>query len=167
MSDFFAANLRPREASSMLTANALSWGALLETPPGAADAWTAPEAFLAILFSAVTCDGELAAVEHEELMALAHRSRALKSVSVKQLADLNAKIVDRMRRSDAMLAEACAALPEEMRLSAFTHALDLVLADGELNRDEALFLDHLSLHLELARADIERVADVIVEKNRY
>jgi hypothetical protein len=31
------------------------------------------EAFLAVLFAAVTCNGELAAVEHEELLALAHR----------------------------------------------------------------------------------------------
>ncbi len=167
MSDFFAANLSPRKVVSTSGANVLSWGALLEAAPRSGIDWTAPEAFLAILFAAVTSDGDLAAVEHEALMALAHRSRALKTVSAKQLVDLNSKIVERMRRSDTVLRDACAALPPEMRLSAFIHALDLVLADGELNQDEAVFLDELSRNLDLDRDDVERVADVIVEKNRY
>lgn len=167
MSDFFAANLSHRDTGSVVAANVLSWGALLEAAPRAGAEWTIPEAFLAVLYAAVTCDGELAAVEHEELMALAHRSRALKTLTVKQLADLNVSILARMRTSDSMLRDACAALPSEMRISVFTHALDLVLADGELNHDEAAFLDELSDNLALARVDIERVADVIVEKNRY
>jgi uncharacterized tellurite resistance protein B-like protein len=167
MSDFFAANLRPREGASTAPQNVLSWSVLLEAAPDSKTEWTIPEAFLAILFAAVTCDGELAAVEHEELMALAHRSRALKTVSAKQLAELNIRVVERMRRTDTMVSDACAALPAEMRLSAFSHALDLVLADGEINRDEAAFLDQLSRNLELSLGDIERIADVLVEKNRY
>ncbi len=167
MSDFFAANLRPREGASTTPENALSWSVLLEAAPASKTEWTIPEAFLAVLFAAVTCDGELAPVEHEELMALAHRSRALKTVSAKQLAELNIKIVERMRRTDTMVRDACAALPEEMRLSAFSHALDLVLADGDLNPAEAAFLDQLSRHLDLPLSDIDRIAKVIVEKNRY
>jgi uncharacterized tellurite resistance protein B-like protein len=167
MSDFFAANLSPRQTPSIAPENGLSWGALLETAPDSKSEWTAPEAFLAILFAAVTCDGDLAPVEHEELMALAHRSRALKTVNPKQLAELNISIVERMRRSDTMLRDACAALPAEMRLSAFSHALDLILADGEINRAEAAFLDQLSGGLDLALSEIERIADVLIAKNRY
>lgn len=167
MSDFFAANLRPREGASAAPENVLSWSVLLEAAPESKTEWTIPEAFLAILFAAVTCDGELATVEHEELMALAHRSRALKTASAKQLAELNTRIVERMRRTDTMVRDACAALPMEMRLSAFSHALDLVLADGDINAAEAAFLDQLSRYFDLPLGDIERVARVIVEKNRY
>jgi len=59
------------------------------------------------------------------------------------------------------------ALPEEMRLTAFANALDLVLADGQLSEDEADFLNTLILHLQLNGADVERIADIILLKNRY
>ena len=88
MADFFASTLAPRRGGAAAsTDNALSWSSLLapeapRTPQG----WTIPEAFIAILFAAVTCDGEIASVEHEELLALVHRSRALKTLTTEQLA---------------------------------------------------------------------------------
>jgi hypothetical protein len=72
-----------------------------------------------------------------------------------------------MRGGRAMLRGACAALPAEIRLPVFAHALDLVLADGELNEDEAKFLDALVLDLDLHRDDVERIANVIELKNRF
>ena len=168
MSDFFAARL----GEGRTPQNALNWSSLFEQPQPprtkeSAPGWSTPEAFVAILFSAVTCDGELAPVEHEELLALAHRSRALKSLSTAQLAALNAQVLERLRQSDSALEEACKALPQDARLSAFAHALDLVLADGELNQDEADFLNAIILYLRLDRADVERIADVMVLKNQY
>jgi tellurite resistance protein len=121
----------------------------------------------AVLFGAATCDGQLAAVEHEELLALAHRSRALKSLSTNELAEINTKIVARLRDEATALQGACTALPEEMRLPLFAHALDLVLADGELNQDEAEFLDSIVLYLGLDRESVERVSSVIALKNRF
>jgi uncharacterized tellurite resistance protein B-like protein len=162
MADFFAASLGPRQP-----ANVLDWSQLTaQEAPQAAD-WTVPEAFLAVLFAAATCDGALASVEHEELLALVHRSRALKTLTPGQLAELNIRIAARLRQDDAALPGACAALPEDMRLSVFAHALDLVMADGELTVDEADFLNALILNLKLDREGVARVADVITLKNRY
>lgn len=162
MADFFAASLGPAQG------NMLDWSRLLEGAAASSEpTWSIPEAFTAILFAAATCDGELATVEHEELLALAHRSRALKTLTAQQLGAVNTKVSARLRDSDTALVEACAALPEDMRLPAFAHALDLVLADGELNEDEADFLNAIILHLKLHREDVERVADVIVMKNQY
>jgi len=127
----------------------------------------APEAFLTILFAAVTCDDQLASTEHEELLALVHRSRALKTLTTNQLAELNIRINARLRDDTTALRTACAALPADMRPTAFAHALDLVLADGELTADEADFLNTLILALELEREDVARIADVIVLKNKY
>lgn len=167
MSEFFAASLGPDRAA----ADVLNWSRLLQQPSAGAKekptTWSAPEAFVAILFSAVTCDGELTAIEHEELLALAHRSRALKTLSRQELAVLNTTVLDRLRAEETALADACGALPEEMRLAAFAHALDLVLADGELNIEEADFLNALILNLKLDREDVQKVADVIVLKNQY
>ncbi len=163
MSDFFVAG---RKSSYDAAAHALSWTDMLDFQ-GAPEAWSIPEAFLAILFVAVTCDGDLAAVEHEELLALAHRSRALKTLTVAQLAALNVRILERTRRGEAVLSNACATLPDDMRLPAFAHAFDLVLADGELNEDEADFLNSLILGLDLHRDDVERIVTVIDLKNRF
>lgn len=167
-SDFFAARL----GEGRVPQNALDWSTLFEQQPKpqakeVSPGWSTPEAFVAILFSAVTCDGELAPVEHEELLALAHRSRALKSLSTQQLAALNTQVLERLRQSDSALEEACQALPQDARLSVFAHALDLVLADGEVNQDEADFLNAIILYLKLDRADVERIADVMVLKNQY
>lgn len=163
MSDVFFSD---RKSSQDAAANELDWTAMLDSRESS-DAWSIPEAFLAILFVAVTCDGDLAAVEHEELLALAHRSRALKTLKVTQLAALNVGILERMRRGETVLMNACAALPDEMRLSAFAHAFDLVLADGDLNEDEADFLNSLILNFDLHRDDVDRIVTVIELKNRF
>jgi hypothetical protein len=163
MSDFFVSKLGPRPRGE--TTNPLSWAELVKQAPPVG--WSVPEAFLAVLLAAVTCDGELATVEHEALLALAHRSRALKSLSVAQLSELNVKALTRLRDDPDALPGACAALPAEMRLSVFAHALDLVLADGELTIDEADFLNSLILNLKLDHEGVAKVADVIVLKNEY
>jgi uncharacterized tellurite resistance protein B-like protein len=165
MADFFVSTLGARRERPE---NPFDWSRLLASQEaGAQEGWTIPEAFLAVLFAAATCDGQLAAVEHEELLALAHRSRALKSLSTNELAEINIKIVARLRDAETALEEACKALPEEMRLPLFAHALDLVLADGELNHEEAEFLDAIVLHLGLDRESVERVSSVIALKNRF
>lgn len=167
MSDFFVASLGPRAGAGKASENVLDWASMLAPEaPRTPEGWTVPEAFVAIVLSAVTCDGEIAAVEHEELLALVHRSRALKSLSTQQLADLNLKVSARLREEKSALDDACAALPQEMRLAMFAHALDLVLADGELNIQEADFLNALILKLNLDRSGVERVADVITLKNQ-
>ena len=165
MSEFFAANLGAPPK------NALDWSSLdgvsrltrgIEAP-----AWSMEQAYVAILFAAATCDGRLSSEEHEELLALVHRSRVLKILSRDQLAAINVTIASRLRDTDTALRDACLALPEEMRLTAFANALDLVLADGQLSEDEADFLNTLILHMRLSGADVERIAEIILLKNRY
>ncbi len=164
MSDFFVSKLGPHPTAE--AKNPLAWSNLLGDAP-AAEGWTIPEAFITILLAAVTCDGELATTEHEELLALVHRSRALKSLSTDQLSALNVKAMSRLRDQSGALADACTALPEDMRPSVFAHALDLVLADGELTTDEADFLNTIILSLKLSREDVANISDVIVLKNRF
>lgn len=164
MSDFFVSKLGPSPSAE--AKNPLSWSSLISAAPEP-EGWSVPEAFVAVLLAAVTCDGDLASVEHEEILALAHRSRALKTLTVAQLSELNVKALARLRDESGALADACAALPAEMRASVFAHALDLVLADGELTIDEADFLNTLILGLKLDREIVAKISDVIVLKNQY
>ena len=161
MAEFFAASLGA-------PTNVLDWSRLLGADaPRSPHGWTVPEAFMAVLFAAASCDGEMLAVEYEELTALAHRSRALKSLSTSELTELSFRVATRLRDEKNALVQACAAIPEEMRLSLFAHALDLILADGELTSDEADFLNALILNFKLDHDGISRVAEVITLKNRY
>lgn len=164
MSDFFVSKLGPSPAAG--TKNPFAWSGLISEPPEA-EKWSVPEAFVTVLLAAVTCDGEMATVEHEELLALVHRSRALQSLSINQLSALNVKAVERLRDQPSALADACAALPTEARPSVFAHALDLVLADGELTIGEADFLNSLVLNLKLDREEVAKISDVMVLKNRF
>ncbi|WP_395645674.1 tellurite resistance TerB family protein [Terricaulis sp.] len=165
MSDFFVSKLGSGDPPK----NTLSWSSLVGEPPvaPATKTWTVPAAFVMVLLAAVTCDGEMAEVEHEEILALTHRSRALQSLSPAQIAALNVQAVSRMRDEPTALADACAALPEDMRPTVFAHALDLVLADGELTIEEADFLNALILNLKLDREIVSKIADVMVLKNQY
>lgn len=146
----------------------IDWANLIREANSRPAAWSPPEAFFAILFAAATCDGAVSAEEQAEFAALIHRSRALRSLSAEDLQTLNVAVVQRFSRDRAdALAAACAALPADMRLAAFAHALDLVLCDGELIKEEAAFLNALVAHLQLERGAVERIADVIMLKNKY
>ncbi|MEZ5958427.1 MAG: tellurite resistance TerB family protein [Hyphomonadaceae bacterium] len=163
MTNFFVSTLGKSSPEETLDWSQLVGSSASRTPGH----WSVPEAFIAVLLAAVGCDGEIAAVEQEELIALVHRSRALKSLSPVQLTEINIRIVERLRDNEGALREACAALPNEMRLSLFAHALDLVLADGDLTEDEADFLNALILYLNLDGQSVEQIADVMTLKNRF
>lgn len=132
----------------------------------AKSSWTPQEALFAVLFSATVCDGGLDRIEQETLLALIHRSRALKALGDDELEDLNASVSAKLHaRENEALEEACQTLPSVLRLPLFAHALDIVLADGDLTQKESAFLNRLAAYLQLAEPDVRRIADVIVLKN--
>ena len=100
-------------------------------------------------------------------IALTRRSRVLKSVDARQLAQANAVATERTRNRPDGLREACEALPEDMRLSVFAHCVDIVLADGALLPAEADFLNRITAYFDLAELDARRVMEAILIKNRY
>jgi uncharacterized tellurite resistance protein B-like protein len=134
--------------------------------PHATD-WTIPEAYLCLLVSAAYADGELAPEEHEELIALAHRARTLRSLSRNDLAAANDTVNDRLRNRPDALQEACDALPNEIRLSVFAQCVEIVVADGELMKSEADFLETLLPMLDIDTDVARRIMEVMLIKNRF
>lgn len=129
--------------------------------------WSAPEAFLCILIGAGICDRNFADDERELVRLIAHRSRGLNALSSKQLDALQWLVVDRLNGGlDQALEAACAVLPDDIKLPAFAHALDIALMDGALNAAEAAYLDRLSVLLDLDPALSRPVANAILIKNR-
>lgn len=129
--------------------------------------WTVGEAFLCILLCAVSADGVYAREEQEEVKALLMRSRVLKAMNPSQLAQANAVIAKRLAERKDGLEEACTALPADMRLSVFSHCVDLVLSDGNLVAVEADFLNRVTALLELQPDEAKGVMEVLLIKNRY
>lgn len=129
--------------------------------------WTVAEAFLCLLLSAVSADGVFAREEQEEVKALLMRSRALKTMDQAALAQANAVIQKRLAERKNGLEEACTALPSDMRMTAFTHCVDIILSDGSLVPAEADYLNRISAMLELRPEDAKRIMEVMLIKNRF
>ena len=148
------------------TRTVFDWPSMIKRS-AAVPPWALQEAVFAVMFAAATCDGRLSGTERELLLSLVHRSRALRSLGHDTIERFNASIVRRLEIGgrDA-LAEACSAIPLELRLPLFAQSLDIVLADGELTQEEAAFLNAIARYLELSETDVRRVADVIILKNR-
>lgn len=137
-----------------------------EFPDGRND-WTIQEAFLCLVLSAALADGRIAPQEAEELRALSHRSRILKTLDANELAEINKAVVKRREDRPDWLGECCRALPLDMHLSIFAHCLDICLADGSMATSEAEFLEALLDHLNLSADDIRQATRIISIKNRY
>lgn len=129
--------------------------------------WTVPEAFICLLLSAASADGQVTREEQAEIHALANRSRALKSLSPAQLASVNATVSERLRSRPEGLREACESLPADMRLTVFAHCADIILSDGALVAVEADFLNRIVALMGLDAADGKRVLEVLLVKNRF
>lgn len=129
--------------------------------------WTIPEAYLAVLLSAAMADGAFDGLERDSILLAARRSRALATLSPAELAATNDSVIHRLQSRADALREACDTLPREMALSVFAHAVDLILADGDLVKVEAEFLDSLSALLEIERDAATRVLEVLLVKAQY
>ncbi|MGD2132290.1 MAG: tellurite resistance TerB family protein [Maricaulaceae bacterium] len=129
--------------------------------------WSIPEAFLAVLLSAATVDGDFAADEREAILALSHRSRVLNALPPEELAAINDVVNERMENRPEALEEACQTLPADMCLPVFAHCVDIVLADGELLKSEADFLEGLIPLLDLDSDHAQRVMEVLLLMNQY
>jgi uncharacterized tellurite resistance protein B-like protein len=130
--------------------------------------WTKEDAFYGILFAAAAADGEISASESEEVVALAHRTKTLKSVSQGDLQAMHSRVEELFKKDfDAALNDACNSIPKEVVDSIFAHAADIVFADGKVVTKEAEFLQKLAQKLTLEQSVTERTIEVLRKKNEY
>ncbi len=135
--------------------------------PNTQSDWSIQESFFCLVLSAALADGRMAQQETEELRALSHRSRVLRSLDPNELAALNRTVVKRRADRPEWLSEACRALPHDMHLSVFVHSLDICLADGAMVAAEAEFLESLLGHLSISEDDARLATRILSVKNRY
>ncbi len=131
-------------------------------------AWSKEDAFYGILFAAAMSDGEIAASESEEVIALAHRTKTLKSVSQGDLQTMHARVEEQFKRDfQAALNDACNSVPVEVVYALFAHAADIVFADGKVVTREIEFLKSLAEKLKLDEARAQETMRVLQAKNEW
>ncbi|MFZ4122185.1 MAG: tellurite resistance TerB family protein [Caulobacterales bacterium] len=131
-------------------------------------AWSKEDAFYGILFAAAMSDGEVAASESEEVIALAHRTKTLKGVSQGDLQAMHGRVEDQFKRDfQAALNDAANSIPAEVVPSIFAHAVDIVFADGKVVTREAEFLNNLAEKLKLDQSKAAETIRVLEAKNAW
>lgn len=125
------------------------------------------EAFFSILAATALCDKKLASEEVEELHGLCHRLPIFVGLPTAELNAMVDRVVDRLNHDfDGSLTIAIRSLNEEMRQSAFIHALEIIAADRVINEDEEKFVDELATKLNIDSEFIDKAAEIIGIKNK-
>lgn len=138
------------------------------TPPRAMESMTPAEALVGVAMCAAYADGAMAAEENEEFTEQLASVRALRGMDERSIRDAMVKANGIARRDGdtALLVTAAAALPAELRATAFYLAAELTLADGDFASEERAFVETLRRALGVPDDVAARIIDVIGIRHR-
>lgn len=136
--------------------------------PDAVEPLSREEALVGVAMCAAYADGSMAMEESDEFADQLASCRALASLDEARLREAMMKVdaIARKEGDNALLAKAAAALPADLRPTAFYLAVDLVLADDELAPEERFFVDRLRQALAVPDDVAQRIVEVVLLKNR-
>lgn len=129
---------------------------------------TPAEAFVGIALCAAYADGSMGAEENEALaedLATCHALRALDEPGLRA-AMMKADRILSKEGEAGLLARAAAALPADLRPTAFCLAADLVLVDDELSAEERAFVERVRKGLGVDPATAQKIVDVLLIRAR-
>lgn len=125
------------------------------------------EAYIAIIVAAMGVDGDIA---DEEIESLVTNLRRLPSYSnnfdiVQNVFNKCMKII-RSSGASGLLDIAIPKLKNELRQTAFAQAVDMVIADGEVNALEEEFIEKLKNGLNIEDSMAEHCVEIVSIKNK-
>lgn len=125
------------------------------------------EGFAGILLGASACDGHIAQEEVDSLFTKLTRMKMYQRYTEHNWNTLINRLLGLLKREgiDALLHQSSRALPDELKMTAFANACDIVLADGVVEEDEKEFLAKLQQSLELTDKEVTMIVKVMVIKN--
>lgn len=138
---------------------------VLGAPSGELDA---REAFAALAFCAVSADGLVTEDEAASLGATLGRMRLYADVPPRHMNRAFEKITRLVREEGAatVVARAAAAIPADLRATAFAVAVDLAMADRDIADSERALLERMREALGVPRDEAARIVAVLEIKNR-
>lgn len=124
---------------------------------------TPAEAFAAIALAAISCDGELSALEARGLRQLLEFRTPFRSLDTKAMGDLLDRLLSILRRGGwpALVEQAAPLLTPDQRQTALAVAVQLTLADEVSSADERRFLQQLADRLGVAPQRLATIEEVI------
>lgn len=126
------------------------------------------EAFAAIMLLAIAADGYLADDEVRLLNTTLGRMRLFRSYSNDVMRRMFDNLCGTLKREGGgvLFNAALATLPHDLYETTFAVATDLVLADGQVSKEEEDLLGSLSSALQLAPEQVDRIIAVMLIKNK-
>lgn len=134
----------------------------------AQDVLSPAEAFAAITLAAIASDGYLSEQELDGLIVNLNRMRLYRSYPGDVMRRMFDKLFGILKRDGvgALFNAAKDSLPAELQESAFAVAVDLMMADGEVSREEQAFLEQLYGALQISETMATKIIEVMMIKNR-
>jgi hypothetical protein len=128
----------------------------------------AAEALASIALVAIAADGYLADQEGQDMTMMLSRMHLFSGYPDDMLHRLFDSLLDRLKQNGpaALVDQAKAALPQDLRETAFAIATDLVLSDRTVTPQEQAFLDDLYRILEIPGDTALQIVQVMTIKNR-
>ncbi len=126
------------------------------------------EAYVAVQQCAAACDGVVAESESRSLAASLYRMKLFRDWTPQRMKATQDECDKIIRRDGVamLLSRAVNSLPDDLKITAFANACDLILADGIVEEVEKQFLDQLCEHLQIDKDIATSVAEVMIIKNR-
>lgn len=146
---------------------------VLETQPRSAkepvqELLNPAEAFAAITLGAIASDGHLSEQELSALITTLNRMRLYHSYSGDALRLMFDKIFAILKHDgvELLFDAAKGLLPKDLQETAFAVAVDLMMADGQVSREEQTFLEQLYKSLKIPEEKATQIIEVMAIKNR-
>lgn len=126
------------------------------------------EAFAAIMLLVVAADGYLADNEVRLLNTILGRMRLFRSYSEDVMRRMFDSLCGTLKREGGgvLFNAALATLPHDLYDTTFAAATDLVLADGQVSKEEEDLLGSLASALQLSQEQVNQIIEVMLIKNK-
>lgn len=128
---------------------------------------TVDQSVLAVLIAAMEANQHVAPEEAERAHNIIWSMRRFRERSGETLDRLIGTVRERIEADgvQAVLDEAARTIPASLRASAFAVAIDLMLADARLERDERQFIERLAAALKIRDRQAQDIVNVMLIKN--
>jgi tellurite resistance protein len=132
------------------------------------ETFTEQEAFLAVALASAAANGDIDESDKKAILATVMQASIFDESSEDDLNDTFEKLMGKLEADGvgALVAIAKSSMPEDLCESAFVCAVDITLADGEIDDDEQALLEELQQVLGISDELGGKILEVMMIKNR-
>ncbi|MCU0707601.1 MAG: tellurite resistance TerB family protein [Pirellula sp.] len=125
------------------------------------------EGYAGVLLCATACDGHVADEESQSLFLILSQKKLYQRLSPQQFGSIMDRLLGALKKGgpEKLLERCYPVVPPELRESVFANAVDIVLANGQVDAEEKEFIDGLVTKFELDPKRAKTIVRVMVYKN--